>query len=470
MNFVDPHFFVFFPIFIVIYYILRGKKKQIWLLGGSYYFYAYFSVAYCSLLIASTLVDYILARLMSGDSITKRKNLVFLSILFNLGLLGFFKYRAFFWNELILPIGSVYGLEKIQGGLPPVGISFFTFQTMSYAIDVYRGKLQASRSFLQFAVYVSMFPQLVAGPIVRAAQLLPQIAEERGLNFLEIKEGLQRFIIGFGKKACIADSLAILLVDPAFADPSRQTPEFLCLAMLGYSFQIYFDFSGYSDMAIGIGKMMGFQFPENFRYPYQATSFSEFWQRWHITLSSWLRDYLYIPMGGNRKGAVRTILHLLITMLLGGLWHGASTMFILWGGLHGLWLVVQRIYQNLIPDSFRSRVPRSIQIFIVFTFVTLTWVPFRIDDSTKVFMFWEAPFIVNWGSILTYLYHLDWNLQLLLAICFVSHFLKEWLVRVLQFNKWPLEFKAIVITSIFFWLLHFYPETKDVQPFIYFQF
>lgn len=469
MNFTHPHFFVFLPIFFLGYALLKGRLKLGWLLISSYVFYGYFSWAYASLLLISTVVDYTLALWMEKFHPNRRRSLVILSVIFNLGLLFSFKYVAFVWNTLLMPTLAQMniGVDPWAESLPPVGISFFTFQTMSYAIDVYRGHISASRSFLNFAVYVSMFPQLVAGPIVRARDLLPQIQKLAGIQWHKLNEGAQLFLRGLFKKACVADSLALLIVDPGFENVDTISPEWRLMVMFAYSFQIYFDFSGYSDMAIGMGKIMGFEFPPNFDHPYRSASFSEFWTRWHISLSSWLRDYLYIPLGGNRCSVVRHAINLMLTMTLGGLWHGASWMFVLWGALHGLMLILQRVVGKV---AILAACPKILKIAVVFLLTTLLWVPFRSPDLHTVTLIWNSCFEMSLQGIFELHNKLDWQLKLLLIIAIGSHFAmaawpRHWTIKVL-----PLPMRAVIWASLFFWLLHFYPDQNAVQPFIYFQF
>lgn len=471
MNFVHPHFFIFFAIFLCLYFTVKGKLRLGTLLLGSYFFYGYFSIPFCSLLIASTFFDFTLAKYMEGQQ-DRKKMWVLLSVVGNLGLLGYFKYHGFFWNDILIPLNQwlPIELEPYKSELPPMGISFFTFQTMSYSIDVYRGKIKASQSLLEFACYVSMFPQLVAGPIVRAKDLLPQLKLSHSIRKEDFKIGIKRFIWGFMKKACLADSLAVLIVDPCFARPENYTEAYLFYAMIAYSFQIYFDFSGYSDMAIGVGRMLGFKFPENFNHPYQSASFSEFWTRWHISLSSWLRDYLYIPLGGNRKGELRTYVNLLLTMLLGGLWHGASFLFILWGFIHGLLLVVEKLALKVLPTRLCERTPKALKVFWVFMAASLAWIPFRAGDMDVAYKFYAAITEVEFKDLLIQFSHFNWSLQLLFCICFISHFFKKHLVKVMKFESWPMELKACIYASLLFWMLHYYPEINTIQPFIYFQF
>jgi len=442
------------------------------LLIASYVFYAYFSVEFCLLLFISTLVDFLIVKKMMPDNTLRSKKWVCISVVFNLMLLAVFKYKPFIWNDCLLPVffNLGFSLVKVENSLPPVGISFFTFQTMSYSIDVYRGNINRSQSFLQFAVYVSMFPQLVAGPIVRAKDLLYQINEKVFVSKKDILDGIERFVWGFFKKACIADSLAVLLVDPIFNAPENQSHLYLCLGMLAYSFQIYFDFSGYSDMAIGIGRLLGFKFPENFDHPYQSKSFSEFWTRWHISLSSWLRDYLYISMGGNRSGLFRTLMNLMITMLLGGLWHGASFLFILWGFIHGLLLVVEKIWLMIVPRKVLYKIPSVFKTTFVFLCVTMCWVPFRSQSVQDIELFWSAPFFLNYSNLLVQLLALKMDIVVLFGICIFSHFFKNRLQVTFKHETWPIELKSIFYACLLFLMVHYYPDSTQTIPFIYFRF
>ena len=278
---------------------------------------------------------------------------------------------------------SIHTLQIIL----PVGISFYTFQTLSYTIDIYSKKIKPEFDFITFATYVSFFPQLVAGPIVRAVDLLPQFKLDLKITTEKISQGLLLIVLGYFKKIVIADSLAPL-VDHAFANPSTYTSLNLVLVVVFYAFQIYCDFSGYSDIAIGLGKMMGYNFPINFNLPYFAVNFSDFWKRWHITLSTWLRDYLYIPLGGNQKGSFYTLRNLVVTMLLGGLWHGANWTFIVWGLLHALFLIIQRGFEPIaykLSDYFPKALFKFLGILITFTFVNIAWIFFRSQSLDVAF-------------------------------------------------------------------------------------
>lgn len=354
MLFNSSIFLLFFLLFYGGYLLLlrRINLRILYTLAFSIFFYYKSSGIYFVLLLVSTLVDFGLGHyIYHAKNKAYRQFFLLLSLGTNLGMLLYFKYSNFLissWNEIV---GSNFALTDI---FLPVGISFFTFQTLSYSIDVYRGSLvpvteevkdvkSFFRKLMDFAFFVSFFPQLVAGPIVRAADFLPQIRKPASLNNQQLSQALFLIMGGLFKKAVISDYISINFVDRVFENPSIYSGFENLLATYGYAIQIYCDFSGYSDMAIGLALLLGFHLPENFRKPYQATSLQDFWRRWHISLSTWLRDYLYISLGGNRRGKLRTYLNLMITMLLGGLWHGASWVFIIWGGLHGIGLAIERL-------------------------------------------------------------------------------------------------------------------------------
>lgn len=353
MLFNSSVFLLFFLLFYGGYLLLlrRLNLRILYTLAFSIFFYYKSSGIFFILLLASTLIDFILGYyIYHAKNKEQRRLFLILSIASNLGMLLYFKYTNFLigsWNAII---GSNFSMTEI---FLPVGISFFTFQTLSYSIDVYRGSLvpvtediKDVRSFfkklMDFAFFVSFFPQLVAGPIVRAADFLPQIRKRPELNNYQLSQALFLIMGGLFKKAVISDYISVNFVDRVFENPALYSGFDNLLATYGYAIQIYCDFSGYSDMAIGLALLMGFHLPENFRRPYLAISLQDFWRRWHISLSTWLRDYLYISMGGNRKGKFRTYINLMITMLLGGLWHGASWVYIIWGGLHGVGLAIER--------------------------------------------------------------------------------------------------------------------------------
>ena len=349
MLFNSLEFLVFLPIVIAVYWLLNHRWQNYFLLAASLFFYACWDWRFVFLLLLTVVVDFLVARSLEsmqqrGAPTARRKLVLALSMATNLVVLGFFKYYDFFassFQTLLQGLGLGIGIHALNIILP-VGVSFYTFQSMSYTIDVYRGELPATKSFLDFTLFVCFFPHLVAGPIVRASVLLQQIESPRLPDRNQVGWGFALLCFGLFSKVVMADSIFAPLVNIEYAHPERYGMIDTWIAVLSFSGQIFYDFSGYSLCAIGLAMSFGFWFPDNFRYPYGAASFSDFWRRWHISLSSWLRDYLYIPLGGNRHGELRTYWSLIATMLIGGLWHGASWMFVAWGGLHGLYLAAER--------------------------------------------------------------------------------------------------------------------------------
>ncbi|HZP68032.1 MAG TPA: MBOAT family O-acyltransferase [Rudaea sp.] len=375
-------FVVFFAIVLALYRLLpgAGARKGL-LLGASYVFYAAWNPPYVLILWFSTLLDWTLARaIYKTHRPRRRRTLLMLSLASNLGLLAFFKYAQFLLDNTqhLLALAGLHYAAPALGIVLPIGISFYTFASLSYTIDVYRGHVRGDWRLIDYALFVSFFPHLVAGPIVRAAQLLPQIAALRQARRDELGWGLVLVVIGLAGKCVLADALFAPLVDAVYAKPDAYGALDAWAAVLAFAGQIYFDFAGYSLCAIGLALCFGVAFPDNFRFPYAAIGFSDFWRRWHISLSSWLRDYLYVPLGGNRHGRVRTYANLLVTMLLGGLWHGASWMFVLWGALHGAYLAAERAWRE--RRGTASRIPAPAAALVTFGVVALTWIPFRAGD------------------------------------------------------------------------------------------
>lgn len=367
--------FIFLPLTIAFYYASPAKMRNMILLACSLLFYAWGETVYIPVMLGSILLNYVSGRLI-GSYNTSKKRYLALGIVSNLALLGFFKYFNFA-AESLAPVLINIGITPPQ--FPdihlPIGISFFTFQAMSYLIDVYRGETPPQKSLTKLALYISLFPQLIAGPIVRYHDVSRQL-EERNHNRDIFVEGIRRFVTGLAKKVLIANTLATA-ADPIFSQPPTEIGAAVAwLGLAAYSLQIYFDFSGYSDMAIGLGKMFGFQFLENFNYPYISKSVQEFWRRWHISLSNWFRDYLYIPLGGNRKGNSRTYVNLVLVFILCGFWHGAAWTFLVWGLLHGFFLILER---GSLGKLLR-RLPAVVQHIYTLLVVNISWVFFRADD------------------------------------------------------------------------------------------
>jgi D-alanyl-lipoteichoic acid acyltransferase DltB (MBOAT superfamily) len=375
-------FLLFFVIVYSLYWMIPGwaGKKRLLLLA-SYIFYGAWSPPYVFLLLLSTSLDWWLARLIGHThALRKRRMLLWTSIAGNLGMLGYFKYGDFLLTNFITLLASV-GISYHPAEtsiILPIGISFYTFASLSYTIDVYRKETQSDWKFSDYALFVSFFPHLVAGPILRARHLLPQIASPRQPKTNEIGWGLALICFGLFCKVVMADGVFAPVVDEVYAAPAKFGMTDTWIAVLAFSGQIYYDFNGYSLCAIGLAMCFGFAFPDNFHHPYAAVGFSDFWRRWHISLSSWLRDYLYIPLGGNRYGEWRLHRNLMLTMLIGGLWHGASWMFVLWGGLHGLYLVAERVTVRHFGSTY-SITPdiKTLLQLLTFLVVTLTWIPFR---------------------------------------------------------------------------------------------
>ncbi|MCR4615573.1 MAG: MBOAT family protein [Clostridiales bacterium] len=374
MSFASIDFICFFIIVLCVSALMERKlpprSKEIFLLLASYFFYGYWDWRFCFLLLFVTTASYFTARF------SDKKAVYCLGLITPLAVLGFFKYFNFFVSSGAKLFGSDFTALKI---ILPVGISFYTFQALSYVIDVHRGKMQVEKNFIKLAFYISFFPQLVAGPIVRASDFLPQLYEkDRQVSVENVRAGIQIFAFGLFKKIVLADHLSVF-VDDVYGKPAAFNWATLLLAVLAYSMQIYFDFSGYSDMAIGCAKCLGYDFKKNFNLPYIAENVTDFWRRWHISLSTWLKEYLYIPLGGNRKGTVRMYLNLFLTMLLGGLWHGANWTFVVWGGLHGLVLCLDK----LIGRRKKGAAERIFSAAFTFIFVSFMWIFFRSETFSK---------------------------------------------------------------------------------------
>lgn len=462
MTFTQAEFVVFLAVVLAVAWSLRSRfGRNGWLLLASYYFYAYWDYRFCGLLLISTVVDFALAqKIAHAPSLIKRRAWLWVSLAVNLGMLGFFKYFNFF-IESARPVVEGLGMEATTLNIIlPVGISFFTFQTLSYTIDVYRGKLRPTDRWLDFALYVAFFPQLVAGPIVRASNLLPQLSELPTFRRRRFYGGFQQLLRGAVKKVLIADRLGET-VDVVFGGVDLYSSVTVWIAVIAYAGQIYYDFSGYSDMAIGVAKMLGYRFPVNFRHPYLATSMSDFWRRWHITLSTWLRDYLYIPLGGSRRSTAGTNANLMITMSLGGLWHGASVTFLLWGVWHGFALIVGRSNRVAFPKWFAW----SMTMFVVL----MGWVLFRspdfssaVDVYTSLWLPWIGP---DSGARILWLPPLT-----LLAIGLMLADHAVWATRWRRCMRLPWDaWYSPVATAIMLWSLALYAP-KGFRPFVYFQF
>lgn len=474
MLFHSTEFIIFLVILFALLFIFRNNERQkVILLLGSCIFYMWWNPAFIGLIFASIIVDYFIGnKLYYTENKRSRKVLLLASIGFNLGMLAFFKYVNFFSDNLLWFFQS-FGYEPSWTTLNillPVGISFYTFQTMSYTIDIYRKELKPVDSFLDFAVFVSFFPQLVAGPIIRAKDFLPQLNLPREISFK--KQPLFLVIKGLFKKVIIADNLG-LFADAIYTNPYDYPSIIIWIATLCFAIQIYCDFSGYTDIAIGIAAILGFHFPLNFNRPYFAITPSDFWRRWHISLSSWLRDYLYIPLGGNRGGELLVYRNLMLTMLLGGLWHGASWNFVLWGFLHGLILIVYRVFKI---DQYLKNNPNFIRTgfswLLVQLFVLVTWITFRQVEFDKMvftlkkFLFFDFNFsIQSIGLGKLGIFSTIIILMTFYSYHFLSFMTSGFEERLSKASGFRLYASLFFIGVIFF----FFWPTKEV-PFIYFQF
>ena len=478
----DPHspmifssgiFLWLFAAFIVVYLLLqrRTTARLMFVTLFSYYFYYKSSGTYFFLLAVVTVSDFLLALLME-HTVTrwKRKLWVVVSLCVNLGLLCYFKYTNFLLECWASLTGGSFSMLDI---FLPVGISFFTFQSLSYTIDVYRREIKPLTNLLDYAFYVSFFPQLVAGPIVRARDFIPQIRRPLFVSYEMFGRGIFLIVSGLFKKAVISDYISVNFVERIFDNPTLYSGVENLMGVYGYALQIYCDFSGYSDMAIGIALLLGFHFNINFDSPYKSASVTEFWRRWHISLSSWLRDYLYISLGGNRKGKVRQYVNLIITMFLGGLWHGASWNFVLWGVLHGVALAVHKFWMSLTGRKKGEQshgIRRFFGVVVTFHFVCFCWIFFRnADFATSVDMLRQI-FTVFRPQLLPQLLAGYWEVFALMGLGYMLHFLPDSWERACTKTviRLPLLGKAVLMIALIYLVIQM--KSSDIQPFIYFQF
>lgn len=487
--FTTAQFWVFFGFVLLVFQFINQKKelRNLFLLVCSLFFYYKSSGAFFVLLLFTTALDFTIGKLIHRDRKKVRsKGYLIISLTINLLLLAYFKYTYFLadiiqaysgqtitvtnwlavWSNTWA--GSGFQVDKI---ILPVGISFYTFQSLSYIIDIYRRDIQPVDNFLDYAFFVSFFPQLVAGPIVRAKDFIPQISKPYHLTEAEFSQAIFLIINGLIKKVAIADYISVNFVDRVFQNPLSFSGIENLMAVYGYSIQIYCDFSGYTDMAIGLALILGFRLNLNFNSPYKAQNIADFWRRWHISLSSWLRDYLYIPLGGNQKGRFRTYLNLLITMLLGGLWHGASLRFVVWGGLHGFALALHRLVSPWLKGSFFQHwVWRGFSLLLTFHFVAWCWIYFR-AGSFEIAQQVIYQIAWSWNSevILPFLSGF-WKVMTVMALGYVVHWLPQnWKDGYRNvFARLPLLVKGVVIVLVV--VLVYQVKNAEVQPFIYFQF
>ncbi|MFO7935868.1 MAG: MBOAT family O-acyltransferase [Bacteroidales bacterium] len=487
--FTQLYFWIFYFVVLLVYSVIYKERalRNAFLFAVSLFFYWKTSGLFFLILVFSTFSDFYLGQLIHHSRRKGWKKFgVIMSVAVNLFMLSYFKYTYLFIDtvnsllKLDLEVVNHLALwsNQLTGTrfdtsviLLPVGISFYTFQTISYTVDIYRGKVDPVRHILDFGFYVSFFPQLVAGPIVRASQFIPQLYKRYSLTYQEFGYALFLILKGLFKKIFIGDYLAVNFIDRIFANPLDFSGFENLMALFGYSLQVYVDFSGYTDIAIGVALLLGFRLPKNFNSPYKALNVGSFWKRWHISLSSWLRDYLYIPLGGNRKGRVMTDVNLMITMLLGGLWHGASWNFVIWGGLNGLGIVVYKQWKKISPyENIRHWAVRFWKIFLTFNFITFTRIWFRSESMEKS------------GQLIrqvTRSFHADiipevlWNYRAVFAIMllgYVMHWVPErWKLALLNwFIRTPIWAKVLITVVMI--LIIYQSWSAELQPFIYFQF
>ncbi len=462
--------FRFLPLVFILYYVLPAKCRNIILFLFSLFFYAWGEPVYVFLMLCSITVDYkigkIINKMLQNGRRRAARNFLLVSVIYNLSVLGFFKYADF----LIGTVNHIFGLSIPLTNLPlPIGISFFTFQTMSYTIDVYRQVTQAQTSWLDYGTYVSMFPQLIAGPIVQYKTIARQL-RERTETSDDFVEGIHRFLVGLGKKVLLANNIGVLW-DTISAMPVQNLPAATAwLGAIAYTFQIYFDFSGYSDMAIGLGRMFGFRFLENFQYPYTAKSITEFWRRWHISLSSWFREYVYIPLGGNRRGTARQIRNIAVVWILTGIWHGASWNFVAWGVYYGVLLILEKF----VLRGFLEKLPRPLRVCYTLFFVVMGWVLFAFDDLGAGITYFTAMFGAGGFADQTTIYLL-YNYAVLLAVLiFGSTQLPKkaavWGMEKLRAQSWIFLFLRLAFYALVFLLSVAYLVDASYNPFLYFRF
>jgi len=489
--FTQFYFWVFFTLLLAVYSFIykRNTVRNAYLFVLSLFFYYKSGGMFFFLLVFSTFVDFYIGK---GIYYARKQNikklLVTTSVFINLALLSYFKYTYFFVNSFNDIFGTHFIVQNylaqwsngllgshfdISSIILPVGISFYTFQTISYSVDMYREKLEKPvTNIIDFGFYVSFFPQLVAGPIVRASEFIPQLYQKYQLSKAEFNSAIFLILNGLVKKILISDYISINFVDRVFASPSIYSGFENLMATYGYGIQIYCDFSGYTDIAIGVALLLGFRLPLNFNSPYKAENITDFWRRWHISLSSWLKDYLYISLGGNRKGKIRTYLNLSITMLLGGLWHGAALRFIIWGGIHGVALAFHKMWMQLFPSKKdkRSRLTHFISVFITFNLVHFAWIFFRASNMQAVQQILHQIFFDFQLNIAPKVIAGYWKPLSLILFAFIIHWLpSNWKDEYKElFFKFPMWAKIGVTACIVFIL--YQVTSADVQPFIYFQF
>ena len=465
-------FIIFFAIVMLLHNLpFSWTVKKINLMIASYLFYAAWNPPFVILLWITTVIDWFVAQAIAKtENQPKRKALLLISLAGNLGLLSYFKYGTFLLENFIALL-HVFGINynpPIPSIILPVGISFYTFVTLSYTIDVYRREIQPAKSFLDFGLLVTFFPHLVAGPILRAANFLPQCLEEKKATAQQIGWGIALMVYGLSEKVILADGLVAPVADKVFNAADNLGFLTSWIGTLAFSAQIFLDFDGYSLCAIGAAMCLGFVFPDNFRFPYAAIGFSDFWRRWHISLSSWLRDYLYISLGGNRAGKARTNLNLMLTMLLGGLWHGAAWRFIIWGGLHGVYLIIERFLKEAFTGVkvLHLKFVQMILALLTFLAVCITWVFFRAVDWTDALKVLKAMFLGGNGTLSLTSGEIGWVIIIVLTLLIMHWNLRNASIEEATAHV-PVWARPVVLAAL---MLAIILMPGDNRAFIYFQF
>ncbi len=482
MLFNSFEFAIFFSVVFLLYFFTYKQLRiqNLLLLVSSYVFYGWWDWRFLSLILISSISDYLIGlQIEKSNTGSIRKRLLFLSVFINLGILGFFKYYNFFAESTVEAL-NFFGFESNPFFIKvilPVGISFYTFQTMSYTIDIYRKQMKATTNILEFMTFVSFFPQLVAGPIERAKNLLPQFGKERKFDVKEVKEGIKQSVWGLFKKIVIADNCA-QYVNHIFENSETLPGSILLIGALLFAFQIYGDFSGYSDIAIGISRILGFNLMQNFRSPYLAENIQDFWRRWHISLSTWFRDYVYIPLGGSRSSSQsRRVFNIVVTFTVSGFWHGANWTFIIWGALHSLFYLIQNAFSKLLGKIAKNPIviPKFFSIVLTFIAVTFAWIFFRADSvaiavkiiseiiSSSLFTN-PIPFLKEFGSSVQ-------PFLLVISIGYLALFelMNRNAAYSFQVSSYRLPLRPIVYSSLLL-LIIFFRATNGKIDFIYFQF
>ena len=472
MLFNTLEFALFLPCVLALYYVLRLRAQNVLLLIASYFFYSCWDWRFCSLLLISTVVDYTVARAMPSADSSKRRFLLLISVCTNLGILAFFKYFNFFVGSAaeLLEYFELGAHLPVLSIVLPVGISFYTFQTMAYTIDVYRKRIEPERDFIVFGIYVAYFPQLVAGPIERAQNLLPQMRATRRITQFQISSGAILILIGLLRKVVIADNAATY-VDLVFVDAASVGWPGIIKGVMYFSLQIYGDFAGYSNIARGCSRLLGIELMQNFNHPYFSTNITSFWRKWHISLSSWLRDYLYIPLGGSRGSPAFVFRNLMLTMLLGGLWHGAGWTFIVWGGVHGVALAIHKWWLGGHKPSVKIELSNITGILraaagwlVTMGVVGLAWVFFRSPNIETAQQMFVSIFTLSQGNVWVPTLPVVWMLLLLLAIDIPQAIAEDQVIWL----RWPWYVRGMVYACAVLLLVIW--GSRDDVAFIYFQF